>query len=156
MVKQFILLKKTLFSKNELILLKELWIENDSCCAIFSTWQIPPIMNEQSSVDESVIVTLKGLMKDRFNFLIDTFISKTQTQLDELQQAINTNNIDNIILITHSLKGSAGSVGAGGMHLLCKEYESAARSEQLDGFESWPEKLSTEFNRYCEGIKAHL
>lgn len=113
-------------------------------------------MNDINAIDSSVINTLKGLMKDRFGFLIETFLSKTQTQLDDLKIAIANNKTDDIISITHGMKGSAGSVGASSIHLLCKDYEDSARNNKLDGIETWVDLLQTEYERYKTEIQAHL
>lgn len=113
-------------------------------------------MNDTSAIDKAVIDTLKGLMKDRFSFLIDTFISKTQIQLEELNNAIAENNIDTIISITHSLKGSAGSVGAQSMHLQCKDYEDRSRQNDLSDSQTWVEKLRVEYERYKNEIQTYL
>jgi len=113
-------------------------------------------MNDTSALDKAVIDTLKGLMKDRFGFLIETFISKTHTHLEELDTAIAANNVDSIISITHSLKGSAGSVGALSMHLLCKEYEDRSRQNDLSDVQNWVEKLRIEYDRYNNEIKTYL
>lgn len=113
-------------------------------------------MNENSSLDISSIETLKGLMKDRFNFLIETFFTNTTKQLQDLQSAIDNSNTENIIAITHGLKGSCGSVGAVCMHQLCKIYEEKARSDLLDDNETWAKQLLTEFERYKVDIQSYL
>lgn len=113
-------------------------------------------MNNSSSIDVSTIETLKGLMKDRFNFLIETFFTNTANQLQDLQTAIESNDNEKIIAITHGLKGSSGSVGALCIHQLCETYEANARAEDLEGKESWPELLTTEFDRYKTDIQSYL
>lgn len=118
--------------------------------------QLLELMNELTAIDKNVIETLKGLMKDRFNFLIQTFIDKTATQLEELKTAITDNNTANIISITHAIKGSSGSVGASGMHLLSKQYEDCARSGNFDTVDTWPALLDTEYNRYKNEIQNFL
>jgi len=113
-------------------------------------------MNNINAIDNSVLDTLKGLMKDRFGFLIDTFISKTQSQLEELNNAIVNNNVEMIISITHSMKGSAGSVGAHSMHLLSKDYEDRSRNGDLTDVDSWVDNLRTEYERYKIEIQSYL
>jgi len=113
-------------------------------------------MNEENAVDISVIDTLKGLMKDRFSFLIDTFINKTATQIEDLKSAVSNNDTDTIISITHAMKGSSGSVGAVTVHKLSKTYEDNARSGEFDGADNWPDLLEAEYNRYKDEIQNHL
>lgn len=113
-------------------------------------------MNENSSLDISSIETLKGLMKDRFSFLIETFFTNATNQLQELQAAIDNNNTENIIAITHGLKGSSGSVGAARIYQLCKIYENKARSDHLNDNETWAKDLLTELERYKVDIQNYL
>lgn len=113
-------------------------------------------MTELTVIDESVIGTLKGLMKDRFNFLIQTFIDKTAIQLADLNTAVTDNNTDSIISITHALKGSSGSVGASSIHVLCKQFEDKARSNNFEDIETWVALLETEYNFYKDQIQNFL
>jgi len=113
-------------------------------------------MNELAATDKAVIETLKGLMKDRFNYLIETFIDKTVVQIEELKTAVAENDTDNIISITHAMKGSSGSVGAASMHSLSKQYENSARSGNVDGADTWPDILETEFKHYKNEIQNFL
>ena len=113
-------------------------------------------MNDENSIDVAVIETLKGLMKDKFNFLIDTFIDNANTQLEQLQTAIDNNESKDIIALTHSIKGSSGSVGASKMHILSKGYEEMARKDNFSDKESWADNLKAEYNTYKQGIQSHL
>lgn len=113
-------------------------------------------MYENSSLDISSIETLKGLMKDRFGFLIETFFINTTKQLQDLQVAIDTKNTANIIAITHGIKGSSGSVGAICIHQLCKTYEDKAKSDHQDDNETWAKDLLSELERYKVDIQSYL
>ncbi|MDH5517816.1 MAG: Hpt domain-containing protein [Gammaproteobacteria bacterium] len=113
-------------------------------------------MNDNNSIDLAVVETLKGLMKDKFNFLITTFIDNANSQLEQLQTAINSNEVKDIIALTHSMKGSSGSVGASKMHVLCKSYEEMARNDQLDDKDSWADNLKNEYNLYIQEIQSHM
>ena len=92
----------------------------------------------------------------RFSFLIETFLTKTQTQLGELRTAISDKNTDEIVSIVHGMKGSAGSVGASSMHQLCKDYEENAKNNNLSESETWIDTLQAEFERYKNDIQAYL
>lgn len=113
-------------------------------------------MNDLNPVDISVIETLKTLMKDRFGFLIQTFIDKTDNQIDQLHIAITNNDIKEVISITHAIKGSSGSVGASSVHLLSKEYENNARNDVLNDISNWADLLRIEYERYKNEIQNHL
>ena len=113
-------------------------------------------MSQNSAIDISSIETLKGLMKDRFNFLIETFLTNSTQQLDELRTAINNNNNEDIIALTHALKGSCGSVGASCMHELARVYEDKSRNNNFDDVEQWADLLTAELERYKNDIQTYL
>lgn len=113
-------------------------------------------MNEINTLDASAIKTLKDLMKDRFNFLIETFFSNTEKQLQNLQIAIDDNNTEEITSLTHALKGSCGSVGASGMHNMCRIYEERSRNSDLGDVKNWAKLLTVEFERYKTEIHTYL
>ena len=95
-------------------------------------------------------------MKDRFGFLIETFFDNTANQLNDLQEAINNHQVNDIISLTHAIKGSSGSVGAASMQALCKDYEDMARRGELDAATNWTKILKTEFERYKTDIQSYL
>jgi len=113
-------------------------------------------MTQNPAIDVSSIETLKGLMKDRFNFLIETFLTNSTQQLNDLRTAISNNNNDDIIALTHALKGSCGSVGALCMHELARVYEDKSRNNNLDDADQWVDLLDTELERYKNDIQAYL
>lgn len=65
--------------------------------------------------------------------LIDLFLKQGEEKLAELRQALGSRNSAVLGRIAHTLKGSAGSLGA--MHLsgLCRALETALRGD------AWPE-----------------
>jgi len=113
-------------------------------------------MTQNTTIDVSSIETLKGLMKDRFNFLIETFLTNGAQQLSDLRTAISNNSNDDIIALTHALKGSCGSVGALSMHELARVYEDKSRNNNFDDVDQWADSLESELERYKNDIQAYL
>ncbi|MDH5424108.1 MAG: Hpt domain-containing protein [Gammaproteobacteria bacterium] len=113
-------------------------------------------MNQTNSIDIASIETLKGLMKDRFNFLIETFFINMTKNIEELQAAIDNKDTANIVTIFHSIKGSSGSVGAISIHQLSARYEERARHGDMIDIIEWIDKLSAEFERYKDDIQSYL
>lgn len=113
-------------------------------------------MTDNSPIDVATIETLKGLMKDSFIVLIDTFISGSNQHLEDLNSALRENNTDDIISILHAVKGSAASVGATAMHEKAKDFENKARAGDLKNNGEWAEQLAIEFDLYKKEIQNHL
>ncbi|MCK4708409.1 MAG: Hpt domain-containing protein [Gammaproteobacteria bacterium] len=113
-------------------------------------------MNDINAIDTSAVETLKGLMKDRFGVLIETFLTKTTEQLNDLQIALSNDVSEDIISITHSLKGSCSSVGAISMYQLSKNYEDLAHRGEHDNTSDWAESLEIEFKQYKDAIQNYL
>lgn len=113
-------------------------------------------MEDSNTIDLNTFETLKGLMQDRFNYLIETYIEKTAEQLNDLEKAINDNNAASIVDITHAIKGSSASVGAQSMFEHSKEYEMSAKDGNFDGANEWANTLKQNLAAYAEATKAHL
>lgn len=113
-------------------------------------------MNQTNSIDIPSIETLKGLMKDRFTFLIETFFTTTIKNIEDLQTAITNEDVAGITSIFHAIKGSSGSVGATSIHQLSASYEERARQGDMSDITEWIKNLSTEFERYKNDIQSYL
>ncbi len=65
--------------------------------------------------------------------LVDLFLSDAHRRLAEMQLALDRGNLDEVARAAHTLKSSAGSMGANLLSSLCTEIESLARSDEERG-----------------------
>ena len=113
-------------------------------------------MTEIPPLDTATVETLKGLMKDGFPHLIETFLTSTTQQYGDLKAAIETQNVDEVVKLLHMLKGSSGSVGALSLHDKSRTFESIARAGNIASSTEWMEQLTIEFENYKNEIKNYL
>jgi CheY-like chemotaxis protein/HPt (histidine-containing phosphotransfer) domain-containing protein len=71
------------------------------------------VQNETTTLDADTIGTLKKAIGDAaFPSLLDKFISELEKQLGSLRQAFESGQLEEVRIGAHSIKGSAGTVGA--------------------------------------------
>ena len=66
--------------------------------------------------------------------IISTFLDTAHNLVSGLQSAADAMDRDKAIYLSHTLKGSARSVGAGPLGDLCEELEKLARGEDMAGY----------------------
>lgn len=76
-----------------------------------------------SNLDTGAIETLKEVMEDEFNLLLDTFFEDSVQRLADLKQHVSEQDAEALRRTAHSLKGSASNLGASGLADLCLKAE---------------------------------
>ncbi|MCM2369023.1 NAD-binding protein [Aporhodopirellula aestuarii] len=80
--------------------------------------------------------------------LIKAMLDETPRLLQELEYALDQNDVEQIRSSTHTLKGSLDVFGASGLHQLATELESIAAGDELDAVHP----VYREFKRRCEAL----
>ena len=80
-------------------------------------------MSNNEVLSSTILAKKRHEMRERggVNWLIDLFIDEFPNYLNELQQAITTNDGEALFLAAHKFKGSCSNLGAVGMVALCKK-----------------------------------
>ncbi len=89
--------------------------------------------------------------------LASLFLEATPAQLEALREALEADDRRRVAEISHTLKGSCGSLGATPMEDLCKRIEAEAARSSLDGAKALLEQAVEEFERvrsYVEKMKS--
>lgn len=73
-----------------------------------------------------------GLEEDEYLELIELFIETSQTDLKNLQYAVNNKNMEMIARIAHSLKGAAMNLGLNDLIELAMAIEKTAHDGELE------------------------
>jgi len=74
-----------------------------------------------------------GLEEHEYWELIDLFIVRGMSDLDEIQLAVVAGDTKKAAIAAHSIKGAAGNLGLMGFHDVAKEIEGNARNGCLEG-----------------------
>lgn len=73
-----------------------------------------------------------------------------------LRAAVDSANDDGIRETAHALKSSSANVGAARLADLCKQLETLARDNRLDGAEDIQRHLEREYARVVEALRDEL
>jgi HPt (histidine-containing phosphotransfer) domain-containing protein len=76
-------------------------------------------------------------------------------RLQRLDAAVEAGDFEGVKRIAHSIKGSAGNIGARALHIVCRQVEEAGRERNLDGVRSALSGVHAEIDRTLAAIE-HL
>ena len=74
-----------------------------------------------------------GLEEDEFLDLVKLFVGTSTSNLTDLEKALETGNIEEVVKASHSLKGAAGNLGFQEIYERAKLIETNARQGILEG-----------------------
>jgi CheY-like chemotaxis protein/HPt (histidine-containing phosphotransfer) domain-containing protein len=97
------------------------------------------------SVDENTIQALRETMGDDLEKVFQLFCQQTQERIGAMKAAVTQRDADTLHRVSHSLKGSAGLIGAVRMTALSEELQSLGSSEKVDGADELLDMLADEF-----------
>jgi HPt (histidine-containing phosphotransfer) domain-containing protein len=108
-------------------------------------------MGEPFVLDPAVINGLRSLTPpgepDVLGEVLQMFLTEVPPRIDRLRNAWVAGNIEEVHRAAHSLKGSAGNIGAQALHAVCKQLDEQGRSGSLNGAGHLVEQLGTEFTK---------
>ena len=102
------------------------------------------------SLDDEVVRPLKELLGDNFTELINDFISSFPPKLDELKTASNTDDVNSMMQISHTLKSSSGSFGFIRLFKRLEHLELQARKNDLVNHADQVKLIDEEFQCVLE------
>src|SRR5512144_1194076 len=103
-------------------------------------------METQVIIDPETFNSLKDLMgADFIGELIDTYNNETGGLIEQLRQALTTQDATSFGRFAHSIKSSSASLGAMGFSQQARELEMLGRANDLSGAGPKVEQLATDF-----------
>ena len=97
-------------------------------------------------IDEIGLFELKQIMEEEFGDLLNTFVLDAREKIDDMKSSCQSQDIDSLKKIAHSLKGSSAGVCAPGLSSLAKEVEILANAGEFENIEAYLPNLDKEFN----------
>jgi CheY-like chemotaxis protein len=111
-------------------------------------------------LDERALAGLRELQQegepDFVGELIELFLHDAPPQLAALRDAIEEEDADSVESISHTLKGSSGSMGAKTMAEICAELQEVGASGDLSRAPELFGRLEEEFGRVCPALEEVL
>jgi HPt (histidine-containing phosphotransfer) domain-containing protein len=105
-------------------------------------------------LDYETLNTLRQVMEDDFDLLIDTFIQDSNDRISVLRGVISGTNADPIRRAAHSFKGSSSNIGAIRLMDLCSNLEKKAMSNKLEQLDQDLREIEDEFAQVQELLLA--
>jgi two-component system sensor histidine kinase/response regulator len=95
-----------------------------------------------------------GQDEELIEIVLDSFLSEVPQLLEKLENAINKNDIEEIRLNAHALKGSAANVNADFLKLAALELETEAKTGQSDSLLLKFENINEEYKAFTKAVKS--
>lgn len=102
-------------------------------------------------IDLEALAELKEVMEDEFDILIETYLTDSESRVDQLQQALDAGDADAYSKAAHSFKGSCTNIGAPALAKLCFQAEMDGRNGDISRAPEQVEAIKVEFEqvRHC-------
>ena len=105
----------------------------------------PPVL------DQAVIASLRQLTPpgepDVLSEVLQMFLHEVPPRMDRLRIALAAGNIQEVYRAAHSLKGSAGNIGAKRLMAVCKQLDEMGRAGDLTNSAPLVDALGIEFGK---------
>ncbi len=88
-------------------------------------------MSVTQHISYDALNSLKDVMEDDFNFLIETFLQDSEDRLAKLHELVGGDDFDAIRRASHSFKGSCSNLGALRLASLCAALERKALDRHI-------------------------
>ncbi len=85
--------------------------------------------------------------------LLTLFLEETPEQTEEARQALASGDMEVVLRMAHTVKGSCHLLGAPALADVAAELEKAARENQLDNAREMIEAMASEFERVAEEVR---
>ncbi|MDR2876781.1 MAG: response regulator, partial [Chromatiales bacterium] len=118
--------------------------------------QAVPNSDEEPALDEEVLEELKTAIGDALPRLLTVFAEDLSVYLEKMRQALNEGMASQIHSIAHTIKGSAGNIGAKRVAEVCKRIETAVHGADLGAVRALYTLVVSESERLIALIKQRI
>ena len=117
-------------------------------------------MNAHDVLDPDVVESLRQLTPpgepDVLAEIFNLFLDEVPKRIDALRSAVTSGDAVKVQRTAHSLKGSAGNIGARAMHEVCRQIDERARAGELATLQSLVDTLVAEYGKVEAEIRRLL
>lgn len=108
-------------------------------------------MSVDTPLDPDVLDKLRQLTApdepDVLHQVLQLFLSEVPRRIEKLRNALSAGDIEEVGRSAHSLKGSAGNIGARALHEVCSQLDARARANDLAGARPLVDEVGVEFDK---------
>jgi HPt (histidine-containing phosphotransfer) domain-containing protein len=113
-------------------------------------------MGEPAVLDSAVVDALRQLTPpgepDVLAEVLRLFLQEAPPRIERLRNAWASGNIEELHRAAHSLKGSAGNIGARRLFEVCRQLDEQGRSDDRSGVARLVDDLGVEFGKVESAI----
>ncbi len=129
--------------------------------AMLDKWVARPEDSSEPPLDAAFFSTLRevdsggpdGFLRELVAKFVD---EEAPARLRALRQAIADFDAVALARAAHSLKGSAGTLGAAGMASICVQIETSGKSGRIEGIADLLDRLESEFRRVRDSLESEM
>ncbi len=108
-------------------------------------------MSMSDVLDQTVIESLRELTPpgepDVLAEVLTIFLQEVPPRIERVRASLAAGNIVEVQRAAHSLKGSAGNIGARALYDICRQVDDKGRSGDLSGLTTLVDALTSEFDK---------
>ncbi len=150
--------------KQAMIAVLEKWLKPEKTKANSGTSKqsAPPQIETTDLLDLAIWEDMKELMGDKFNAMVEKYLTNSVKYIEQAQQALTNNNAKDLADSAHPLKSSSASLGIMQVSKLAAELENRAEQIKEDGgsdlsdLSSMVEELQNSFTKSRETLKKQI
>ncbi len=114
-------------------------------------------MNDLPLIDTAQMDRLKEWGgKELQTKMVDLFLTHARDRMDQIREGLSTSQPETAETGAHTLKSSAGNVGAQKVQQLAQEAEMLAEEGNLEGLQTLMPSLEQEFDAACGALKEFI
>ncbi|MGD8526055.1 MAG: Hpt domain-containing protein [Thioalkalispiraceae bacterium] len=113
-------------------------------------------MNDADLMNLETIKSLRSALDDGIGELFDQFINDCPDALHRLENAVAQNDVTEVNILAHYLKGSSGNLGAQAFSDACKALELQARDNKLLEPEAQIQTIKQLFDKTVHYMKRQM
>ena len=106
----------------------------------------------EAHIDRETLATLKDVMEDEFQVLIDTFLSDAEQRLTALRDYLGSGDSAGLRSTAHSFKGSCSNIGAPQLARLCARVEQDSANGELGDLAQVLTDIEDEYRVVCAAL----
>ena len=111
---------------------------------------------ELKAIDMRAYNEVKGVMGDILKELIETLLDYMPGQLEDLNNAISSDDAEQVFSIAHRIKSSCNSIGALGLAEIAEAIELIGRAGKTEGADTHFSKLGEQMVEATDFLKREL
>ncbi len=111
------------------------WLKRDEEVVI-SEYAASTVKRHKETINEEAFENLKALLGEQFVVVVDRYLQDSQAYIDQIQQAADENDFDQLTRITHKLKSASRQIGAEIIADIAEHIERSSQKQQAVDYQA--------------------